>query len=135
MYNLFVLLLFLRCAVALPTTAETQVGPNAKANSLTYTGNGCPQGSVAFVINESNTVTGLEAMQPSMGPGTTVKDQKKECTVTLDMSVDAGWKYRVNGLNTTFKGVMPLDKGWTLTFQAKYAFKNSAAQVHSFSVL
>ena len=119
----------LALAGAFPTF--TEVGPNARARSFSYSGNGCPQGSAALAINENGTSPVFEEMQPSVGPAVPAAQRTKTCTVTLDMTVDAGWKYRVNGLGTVFQGVMPVEKGWSLDVTAKYTFKNDATQVRS----
>jgi hypothetical protein len=118
------LLLVFSC---MPIIAVIAVGPNAKANSLTYNGTGCPQGSSSFQINENRTVMGFEEFQPSIGPGVPIAQTRKTCAVILDMSVDAGYKYRINGVETEIRGFMALQSTWTLAFKAQYAFKNDAA--------
>jgi hypothetical protein len=131
MFSLFRLILIsLSVLRILPSLATVLgVGPNARVNSWTYSGTGCPQGSASFQISENATVMGLEEFQPSIGPGVPASQRRKECAVTLDMSVDSGFRYRVNGQGTLLLGYIAFAQGWTLTFQSQYGFKNDAAKV------
>ncbi|CAI6340904.1 unnamed protein product [Periconia digitata] len=92
-----------------------------------YSGNGCPQGSVSNSSSTDKTVItfGFDQFQTYYGPGTQQKDWSKACQLHLNLKYPGGFQYAV--VEATYHGWARLDKGVTGTFLTTYFFSQNAA--------
>lgn len=115
-----------------PTATTTAVGPNptqVTINSISYGGTGCPQGSVgSFISADHSTFTLIfDSMVASIGSGTTITDNRKNCQLNINLQYPSGFQYSV--LSTTFRGYSYLQNAnVTGVQQATYYFSGSTAQ-------
>lgn len=72
-------------------------------------------------------IMSFEQFEMYIGPGTKPVDHSKNCKVVWDMRVDAGYKYRINGVGTEIRGWKALDTGAVLTFVGTYSFTGGLA--------
>jgi hypothetical protein len=94
----------------------------------TYSGNGCPQGSVSTSTSPDKTVItyGFDQFQTYIGPGTKPSDKSKNCALHLNLKYPGGFQYAV--VDATYHGFARLDKGVTGTFLTTYFFSQDAAK-------
>ncbi|KAF2274017.1 uncharacterized protein EI97DRAFT_460425 [Westerdykella ornata] len=124
--------------IALPYSLEE--APKPTLGVFSYSGSGCPQGSVSFTTGLSTTnpagnytlTFGLDAFIVYYGPGTAPVDRSKSCAIEVGLSVPEGWKLRVNAGGTLVHGLANLDSGTQETFLAQYLIEpgeSSAASI------
>ncbi|PVH99154.1 hypothetical protein DM02DRAFT_712129 [Periconia macrospinosa] len=91
-----------------------------------YSGNGCPQGSVSNSSSPDKTVItfGFDQFQTYYGPGTKQSDWSKACQLHLNLKYPGGFQYAV--VDATYHGWARLDKGVTGTFLTTYFFSQNA---------
>ncbi|KAK0721714.1 hypothetical protein B0T26DRAFT_673505 [Lasiosphaeria miniovina] len=134
------LLFFLGCTAAAQATDIDPV-PRLTSRSGTYSGNGCPQGSVATSISTSNSTTGtyqllisLDRAIPSIGPGSIPSDKSKLCSLKIDLGLPAGWRARLGDGGLDFRGWFYLpDNKTTGTMSAQYCFATNDNDVTKFT--
>lgn len=80
-------------------------------NQITYTGTGCPLGSVADSLSEDDEVFTLlfDQFTVETGPTIDAKREKKNCRIVVDMRVPPGWTYTV--ARADFRGYANVEKG------------------------
>lgn len=95
--------------------------------SASFSGNGCPQGTVATTISADKTVVtfGFDSFQTYIGPGTLVSDHTKNCQLHLSLSYPGGFQYAV--VDSTYHGYAQMDTGVTGTFYSTYYFSEDAS--------
>jgi len=95
--------------------------------SASYSGNGCPQGSVSTSISTDATVVtfGFDSFQTYIGPGTDVSDHTKNCQLHLNLKYPSGFQFAV--VDSTYHGYAQLDPKVTGTFYSTYYFSQDAS--------
>ena len=95
--------------------------------SASFSGNGCPQGSVSTSISPDRTVItfGFDGFQTYIGPGTAVSDRTKNCALHLNLKYPGGFQFAV--VDSTYHGYAQLDQGVTGTFYSTYFFSQDAS--------
>ncbi|KAF2728324.1 hypothetical protein EJ04DRAFT_449561 [Polyplosphaeria fusca] len=93
-----------------------------------YSGNGCPQGSVSTSTSPDKTVItyGFDLFQTYIGPGTKSSDHSKNCQLHLNLKYPGGFQYAV--VDATYHGFARMDKGVTGTFLTTYYFSQDAGK-------
>ncbi|KAF2197620.1 hypothetical protein GQ43DRAFT_198300 [Delitschia confertaspora ATCC 74209] len=93
-----------------------------------YSGNGCPQGTVSTSTSPDKTVItyGFDAFQTYIGPGTKASDHSKNCQLHLNLKYPGGFQYAV--VDATYHGFARLDQGVTGTFFTTYYFSQDAGK-------
>ncbi len=107
------------------TRAPLPSGPDPTTvyvRSITYTGTGCPQGSVAQSLTADRTGFTLtfDAFVASKGPDVPATEATKTCQVNLDLKVPQGWQYSIGTID--YRGVVSLPKKMKATQEATYYF-------------
>lgn len=104
-----------------PNPLEIQI------SGATWSGNGCPQGTVSTSISPDRTVLtfGFDAFQTYIGPGVSVMERNKNCALHLNLKYPGGFQFAV--VDTTYHGYAILEKGVTGQFFSTYFFSQDAA--------
>jgi hypothetical protein len=128
---------FLACGVAalsdeappMPTVSKTRA----------YTGNGCPPDTVSSSMSPMDPTTGLfyvtnalDKLLPYTGPGTSIKDHTKKCTISFNITVPSDWKLRVNNNGTEFVGYLRLASTDTASLRVEYVVEPENPSVRPF---
>ncbi|KAH8908257.1 hypothetical protein BR93DRAFT_609041 [Coniochaeta sp. PMI_546] len=94
--------------------------------SATFSGNGCPQGTVSTSISPDKTVItfGFDGFQTYIGPGYNPTEKTKNCQLHLNLKYPGGFQFSV--VDSTYHGYAQLDPGVTGTFYSTYYFSQSA---------
>ncbi|KAK4224355.1 hypothetical protein QBC38DRAFT_18289 [Podospora fimiseda] len=94
--------------------------------SASFSGNGCPQGSVSTTISPDKTVVtfGFDRFQTYIGPGFNPTEKTKNCQLHLNLKYPTGFQFAV--VESTYHGYAQLDKGITGTFYSTYYFSQDA---------
>ncbi|KAF1916027.1 hypothetical protein BDU57DRAFT_449462 [Ampelomyces quisqualis] len=113
-------------AAALPQSQVSAPPEGIIIRDTTYSGNGCPQGSVSTSTSEDKTVItyGFDQFQAYIGPGTTAADKSKNCQLHLNLAYPGGFQYAV--VDATYHGWARLDAGVTGSFITTYYFSQDA---------
>jgi len=93
-----------------------------------YSGSGCPQGTVSTSTSPDKTVItyGFDQFQTYIGPGTKASDHSKNCQLHLNLKYPGGFQYAV--VDATYHGFARLDKGVTGAFLTSYYFSQDASK-------
>ncbi|KAK3372265.1 hypothetical protein B0H63DRAFT_527117 [Podospora didyma] len=94
--------------------------------SATFSGNGCPQGTVSTSISPDKTVItfGFDKFQTYIGPGYNPTEKTKNCQLHLSLKYPGGFQFSV--VESTYHGYALLEKGVTGTFYSTYYFSQDA---------
>ncbi|ORX98027.1 hypothetical protein BCR34DRAFT_157799 [Clohesyomyces aquaticus] len=125
------LALFLPLLAAANPIARDAAGPDPGLITIvdsSYSGNGCPQGSVSTSTSVDKTVItyGFDQFQTYIGPGTKASDHSKNCQLHLNLKYPGGFQYAV--VDATYHGFARLDSGVTGSFITTYYFSQDAAK-------
>lgn len=117
---------FLISFLAATATSTAATPPTPKVTSISYSGNGCPQGGVAVSLATLNgtsllTIFDGTSLRPVIGPSTGAMDRRKTCYIVARIDIDRGWKLRINNRGTDVKGYMPLPEDISYEFMAEYS--------------
>ncbi|KAL2173582.1 uncharacterized protein P884DRAFT_280878 [Thermothelomyces heterothallicus CBS 202.75] len=95
--------------------------------SASFSGNGCPQGTVSTSISPDKTVItfGFDAFQTYIGPGFNPTERSKNCQLHLNLQYPSGFQFAV--LESTYHGYAQLETGVTGTFYSTYYFSQDAS--------
>ncbi|EGS22611.1 uncharacterized protein CTHT_0010820 [Thermochaetoides thermophila DSM 1495] len=106
--------------------ADTPDPNDIQIVSATFSGSGCPQGSVSTSISPDKTVItfGFDKFQTYIGPGTTIADRTKNCQLHLNLKYPGGFQFAV--VESTYHGYALLEEGVTGTFFSTYYFSQDA---------
>ncbi|KAG9190318.1 hypothetical protein G6011_08406 [Alternaria panax] len=122
------LLLVLAAANPVPQTTAGDAPPPEQITIVdtTYSGNGCPQGSVSTSTSTDKTVVtyGFDAFQTYIGP-----DRSKNCQLHLNLKYPGGFQYAV--VDATYHGWARLDEGVTGSFITTYYFSQDAGKTQT----
>jgi hypothetical protein len=115
--KLLSLLTFITSVAAFLAASLDELPPQPIISNVTSSGNGCPAGTTSTSLGPINTTTGacslynaMDKMTPLGGPGTTLSDRVKKCTISFDIAVPVGWKLRVGNKGTDFVGYLRMTK-------------------------
>ncbi|EJT79829.1 hypothetical protein GGTG_04912 [Gaeumannomyces tritici R3-111a-1] len=94
--------------------------------SASFSGNGCPQGTVSTSISPDRTVItfGFDAFQTYIGPGYDPKERTKNCQLHLNLRYPTGFQFAV--VDSTYHGYAQLDAGIQGDFYSTYYFSQDA---------
>ncbi|EUC49626.1 hypothetical protein COCMIDRAFT_84044 [Bipolaris oryzae ATCC 44560] len=125
---------FLLPLLATATPLKRADGPNPNDITIldtTYSGNGCPQGSVSTSKSADKTVItyGFDKFQAYIGPGTVPSDRSKNCQIHLNLRYPGGFQYAV--VDATYHGWARLDAGVNGTFITTYYFSEDAGKTQT----
>ncbi|MDB4964976.1 MAG: hypothetical protein JWN44_665 [Myxococcales bacterium] len=99
---------------------ETPAVGTVVVESVAYSGDGCPDGSVATHISpdaEAFTVI-FSRFLAEVGPVAAATTARRQCKLHVKLSVPHGWSYALSG--TDFRGYATLDAGVVATRQSTY---------------
>jgi hypothetical protein len=147
-------------ALALPVLAAAYpqsavVAPPADEITIrdtTYSGSGCPQGSVSTSTSDDKTVSaivhpitqpptnpkqvitwGFDSFQTYIGPDIKASEKSKNCQLHLNLAYPGGFQYAV--VDATYHGWARLDEGVTGSFITTYYFSQDAGKTVRISLL
>ncbi|KAH7378257.1 hypothetical protein BKA66DRAFT_532895 [Pyrenochaeta sp. MPI-SDFR-AT-0127] len=122
------LLPLLAAANPLPQSGNAPDPSQITIVDTSYSGNGCPQGSVSTSTSPDKTVItyGFDAFQTYIGPGTVPADRSKNCQLHLNLKYPGGFQYAV--VDATYHGWARLDEGVTGSFITTYYFSQDAGR-------
>ncbi|KAI4931873.1 uncharacterized protein J4E92_003770 [Alternaria infectoria] len=127
------LLPVLAAANPLPQTTSEDAPPAEQITIVdtSYSGNGCPQGSVSTSTSTDKTVItyGFDQFQTYIGPGTVPADRSKNCQLHLNLKYPGGFQYAV--VDATYHGWARLDEGVTGSFITTYYFSQDAGKTQT----
>lgn len=94
--------------------------------SSSYSGTGCPQGSVSTIISDDKTVItfGFDRFQAVIGPRSNQNDKTKNCRLALNLRYPPGFQMSI--MQATYHGYVRLDDGVTADFFSSYFFSQAA---------
>ncbi|KAL2872921.1 hypothetical protein SGCOL_011936 [Colletotrichum sp. CLE4] len=111
-----------------PTGASDTPDPKEiQIASASFSGSGCPQGSVSTTISPDRTVItfGFDKFQTYIGPGLSVAERSKNCALHLSLKYPGGFQFAL--VDSTYHGYAQLEDGVTGTFYSTYFFSQDAA--------
>ncbi|KAK7192033.1 secreted protein [Paraphaeosphaeria sporulosa] len=149
MYSKIAALLLPLLAVANPVPAQgSATAPDPSQIVIidsSYSGNGCPQGSVSTSTSTDKTgrergyiveiifddfdkviTYGFDQFQTYIGPGIPTKDNSRACQLHLNLKYPGGFQYAV--VSATYHGWARMDKGVTGDFITSYYFSQDAGK-------
>lgn len=94
-----------------------------RINDIDYNGSGCPLGTVAQNVSDDKqafTVTFSDYIAEA-GEGISIRDGRKNCQLTLSLSVPAGWQYSIASFD--YRGFAFLDRGMRADYRTNYYFQ------------
>ncbi|KAJ3271346.1 hypothetical protein HDV01_006851 [Terramyces sp. JEL0728] len=91
-------------------------------NQITYQGDGCPDGSVQSVLSPDATVFTVlySSFVASSGPGVAATENKKACTVVVDLKHAHGYTY--TALNLDYRGYISVPAGLNAELKTSHYF-------------
>ena len=136
--KLLTFLLFLRCAIALPTTTLDPI-PSITLSNPTSSGGACPNASVNTLVTTINSTTGvyqmkhtLDAFTPWVEIDRVDEGQQRDCFVKADVGIPPGWRAQANKARSDISGYLKLvDDQTTAHFRGSYSFDSNPDSVVS----
>lgn len=127
------------CSVASVRGQNNSV-PEPKIVNATYWGSACPDGGLTAALGPMNTTTNtapftfsLANFLPALG---SFGSSLRMCNIVSHISVDQGWKVRVNARGTYAQGNADLPGNATMFLRSTYMFAEKAeVQVSALSVV
>ncbi|QRC94698.1 hypothetical protein JI435_148570 [Parastagonospora nodorum SN15] len=119
-------------AAAYPQSSAVAPAPEQiTIRDTTYSGSGCPQGSVSTSTSDDKTVItyGFDQFQTYIGPGSKASDKSKNCQLHLNLAYPGGFQYAV--VDATYHGWARLDEGVTGSFITTYYFSQDAGKTQT----
>ncbi len=84
--------------VSVSSSPSVAVGPASSGPSITWIGSGCPAADDANYHFEGNIlVVDFSKMVASKGPGISLIESRKTCSITVDLKVPGGLSYALGG--------------------------------------
>jgi len=119
---------------ALALAAPKPDGPNpgqVYIESLSYGGNGCPQGTVAQTISSDRTTFTLifDQYVAHVGPNVKPTEARKNCQINVNLRVPGGWAYTITTFD--YRGYAQLARGHRATQSSIYYFAGSPVQARA----
>ena len=118
---------------AAPALASDAAGPDPSGisiRSISYSGSGCPHGSVGTSFSNDRTSFTLifDSFVASFGPGVPATERRKRCDFDLELSAPAGWSWAVVRLDS--RGYVQLPAGVRARTITRLSSENSATGSH-----
>jgi hypothetical protein len=117
-------LLVVICCLSTPSLAKkpppSALPTGVSIDSVTYSGDGCPPGSVAIGLSpdgEAFTVA-FSSLFAAVGSGIAATDATHHCQLHIKLTVPPGWSYALASVD--YRGYVALDPGLTATRQSRY---------------
>jgi hypothetical protein len=113
------------------SSANAEVPDKVTIQRTTYSGNGCPQGSVSTNISPDRTLVtfGFDKFQAAIGPRAKQDEKQKNCQLHMDLKYPGG--FQVSLVTATYHGYARLDQGVTASFFSSYYFSQAAEKTAS----
>jgi hypothetical protein len=129
------ILMALVVATPVPAPSAADVYPSSfQVRSITYGGNGCPQGSLDVSVASNGTVLGLtfgRNFVAKIGPNVSLTQMRQFCQLNFDILYDAGFQFQV--FSADFHGYVKLDSTTTATVESLYYYSGSTDEVRHLS--
>jgi hypothetical protein len=106
-------------------TAQTSPPPsNIRIGAVSYSGSGCPQGSVTSMLADSKDIVtfGFDKFQATIGPGSSPGSTRKNCNLNLQLIFGEGFQMAV--AETVYHGYTRLDDGVNAKFTTDYSYRS-----------
>ncbi|KAH7409923.1 hypothetical protein DE146DRAFT_628484 [Phaeosphaeria sp. MPI-PUGE-AT-0046c] len=152
MHSKFVALILPALAAAYPQSGNAPSKDDITIVSTTYSGNGCPQGSVSTSSSEDKTLCnpyivspelfllprnfsatvityGFDQFQTYIGPKIAASEKSKNCQLHLNLKYPGGFQYAV--VDATYHGWARLDEKVTGSFITTYYFSQDAKKTQT----
>ena len=110
-------------------SAATAPSPTAvSVKSVSYSGTGCPTGSVGFSFSADRTSLTLifDSLVATTGPGVAAAEKSKACKLALNVVYPGAFKYAVSSID--YNGFVQAPSGSTAEHRLTGAFEGLAAQ-------
>jgi hypothetical protein len=122
----FSLLSAYAAASPIEAVAAADVPTKVTIGSSTYSGNGCPQGSVSTILSDDRTVVtfGFDSFQAFIGPKSAQADKSKNCAIHINLNYPPGFQMSV--MQATYHGYVRLDDGVSAQLYTSYFFSQAA---------
>jgi hypothetical protein len=107
------------------TSAQNSPPPaSIRISGVSYSGSGCPQGSVSSMIADSKDLVtfGFDKFQATIGPGSPQGSSRKNCNINLQLIFGDGYQMAV--AETVYHGYTRLDDGVNAKFTTDYSYKS-----------
>jgi hypothetical protein len=111
-------------ASILPIIRDSSIDTPEKAKvtiaATSYSGSGCPKGSVSSVLSDDRTVVtfGFDKFQALIGPKAKTSDSSKNCEIKLGLNYPS--EFQLSIVRATYHGYIRLDEGVTAKFLSSY---------------
>ncbi|KAK3312882.1 hypothetical protein B0H66DRAFT_569114 [Apodospora peruviana] len=98
--------------------------PSAVSLNVTYSGNGCPQGSISTSFSPDRTAItiGFDSVYLSIGPSSAAALRSRNCAVHFQLSYPPAWRFIVAG--SRWHGYFALDGGVSATLYTTYELRS-----------
>jgi hypothetical protein len=96
-------------------------------NSISYTGGGCPDGSLGMSLGNSSINLALTSFAVSIGPSVSVDNTRKVCDVTAEIAVPTG--YTFTPTTVEIEGFLQGDSGVVAQYQTSLGFSGQSESV------
>jgi len=104
-------------------------GEPIRIENIAFKGTGCPDNSTASVNisddKQAFTVAFSEFVAET-GPGLPLTAGRKNCNLTLDLDIPAGWQFSIASFN--FRGFAAIDEGVSASHEATYFLQGDRRQ-------
>ncbi|RYP89236.1 hypothetical protein DL769_000141 [Monosporascus sp. CRB-8-3] len=129
MYWQSALVLFLGLVAAIPTSPPP-APEKVKVHSVRLLGSGCPKGSADVTVDATGTLFEATFSEyiVETGHGTTAKDWRKNCKLTINMEFDSGYQFSI--LETSMKGFAEIPHGAKGHCDNTFSFTGQRDQVN-----
>src|ERR1700753_2678851 len=106
-----------QAAAAAPPPASIKIGQTS------YSGSGCPQGSVASILSDDKSLVtfGFDKFQATIGPQSKPADSRKNCNLKLQLLFQDGFQMAI--ADTVYHGYTRLDDGVNARFTTDYDYQ------------
>lgn len=115
----------LATVLTLTSAAFGQSAPSGVyLRDVVHAGTGCPAGSAQVNYRNGDLLVDLYGFVAETGAGVPISASRKNCQISIDLRVPAGWQYSVR--SATYRGFVRLDSGVTATQTTSYYFQGQA---------
>ena len=106
--------------IARDSLAEIPPKETVKIAGTSYSGSGCPKGSVSTILSDDRTVVtfGFDKFQALIGPRAKPADASKNCEIKMQLRYPN--EYQLSIVRATYHGYIRLDDGVTAQFLSSY---------------
>lgn len=96
---------------------------------VNYAGSGCAAGTIAGRMHQDFTAFSLymDDFVAETGPGVSIREKRKNCTLSIDLVIPSGWSYAVASVE--YRGFVDIDRGVKATQSSSYYFQGQTGSV------